>query len=92
LLLPITVQLLRCRFKAGKLCIASACQAVYRRKTDVLFQHRLVRLQNQQACVSDLRLSQFSMICQGTRSLNLLANADYTIFHYFVNSRQTTLP
>ena len=81
LLLPITIQLSRC---------CSACQIIDRRKTDVRFQHRLVRLQNQQACVSDWRLlAQFSMICQGDEIHQRTANADYMLFVDFVNSRQT---
>ena len=57
-----------------------------------VFRHRLVRLQNLQACVSDLRLlTQFSMICQGTRSVNVLANGYYMRFNDFVNSYQTIL-
>jgi len=55
-----------------------------------VFRHRLVRLQNPQACVSDLRLlTQFSMICQGTRSVNVLANGYYMRFDHFVKSYQT---
>ncbi len=58
-----------------------------------IVQHRLVRLQNQQACVSDLRLlAQLSMICQGDEIGKPTANADYMLFKNFVNSRQTNSP
>ena len=57
-----------------------------------VFRHRLVRLQNPQACVSDLRLlTQFSMICQGTRSVNVLANGDYMRFDRFCQESSDNL-
>jgi len=60
----------------------------------MLLAHRAVRLQNLAVFVSDWYLtSRFSMICQGTRSVEkLLANGDYTTFARFVNAQAEIRP
>jgi hypothetical protein len=74
--------------KAGGILLASlsSVKAQTDESADVLFQHRLVRLQNQLACVSDVRRL---LSCQRSAlgdeiCLNVLAKNNYTRIPYFV--------
>jgi len=76
LLLPITVQLLKFGYQSGRILLAPLwpVKPSADKNTDVIvFRHRLVRLQNQQAWVSDWRLLlSFQWSVRGTRSCNVL--------------------